>query len=81
MQAHHARGVVDAQGILKIDALSLLAGETVDVIILPSAKNGNDSTDREPTSEVDPLADIRVATGIPDLAERFDDYRFGKLSK
>lgn len=25
----------------------------------------------------DPLAGVRVATGIPDLAERFDDYRFG----
>ena len=26
----------------------------------------------------DPLADIRVDTGIPDLAENFDDYRFGR---
>jgi predicted DNA-binding antitoxin AbrB/MazE fold protein len=26
----------------------------------------------------DPLAGIRVATGIPDLAEHFDDYRFGR---
>jgi hypothetical protein len=49
-------------------------------MILPSVKNGNDSAGREPTNEADPLAGIRVATGIPDLAERFDDYRFGKLS-
>jgi hypothetical protein len=27
---------------------------------------------------VDPLADLRVSTGIPDLAEHFDDYRFGR---
>ncbi|MGA2063707.1 MAG: antitoxin family protein [Thermoguttaceae bacterium] len=27
---------------------------------------------------VDPLAGIRVSTGIADLAERFDDYRFGR---
>ncbi len=26
----------------------------------------------------DPLAGIRTTTGIPDLAENFDDYRFGK---
>lgn len=26
----------------------------------------------------DPLADIRIETGIPDLAEHFDDYRFGR---
>ena len=29
---------------------------------------------------VDPLADVRVSTGISDLAEHFDDYRFGKRS-
>lgn len=27
---------------------------------------------------VDPLANLRVSTGIPDLAEHFDDYRFGR---
>ncbi len=26
----------------------------------------------------DPLADIRVSTGISDLAEHLDDYRFGR---
>ena len=29
----------------------------------------------------DPLAGIRVSTGIPDLAENFDEYRFGKRSQ
>ena len=27
---------------------------------------------------VDPLAGVRVSTGISDLAEHFDDYRFGR---
>ena len=26
----------------------------------------------------DPLAGVRVSTGIADLAEKFDDYRFGR---
>ncbi len=26
----------------------------------------------------DPLEGVRAATGIPDLAEHFDDYRFGR---
>jgi len=26
----------------------------------------------------DPLADVRVSMGISDLAEHFDDYRFGR---
>lgn len=30
------------------------------------------------TNSGDPLADVRVATGIHDLAENFDDYRFGR---
>jgi predicted DNA-binding antitoxin AbrB/MazE fold protein len=27
---------------------------------------------------VDPLAGVRVSTGVTDLAENFDDYRFGR---
>lgn len=34
--------------------------------------------DEDQTDAADPLADVRVATGISDLAEHFDDYRFGK---
>ena len=29
-------------------------------------------------SRQDPLEGLRMATGIPDLAEHFDDYRFGR---
>ena len=32
---------------------------------------------QEEDAPADPLADIRVSTGILDLAEHFDDYRFG----
>jgi predicted DNA-binding antitoxin AbrB/MazE fold protein len=31
-----------------------------------------------PGSDDDPLADIRIATGLGDSAEHFDDYRFGR---
>ena len=39
------------------------------------------SSDTEKTTvpdTVDPLASVRVSTGISDLAEHFDDYRFGR---
>ena len=29
----------------------------------------------------DPLEGIRIPTGINDLAERFDDYRFGRKTR
>ena len=32
------------------------------------------------TNSGDPLANVRIATGIHDLAENFDDYRFGRRS-
>lgn len=34
----------------------------------PSSSNGSK----------DPLAGVRASTGIPDLAENFDDYRLGR---
>ena len=33
---------------------------------------------RAEESTLDPLAEIRVSTGVLDLAEHFDDYRFGR---
>jgi predicted DNA-binding antitoxin AbrB/MazE fold protein len=38
-------------------------------------------SDAEPTTSQrrrDPLEGLRVSTGIPDFAERFDDYRFNR---
>jgi predicted DNA-binding antitoxin AbrB/MazE fold protein len=31
-----------------------------------------------PNGQSDPLANVRASTGIKDLAEKFDEYRFGK---
>lgn len=38
----------------------------------------SDDGPQSDNGQSDPLAGVRVATGIPDLAENFDDYRFGK---
>jgi predicted DNA-binding antitoxin AbrB/MazE fold protein len=32
------------------------------------------------SSDEDPLAGIRISSGLRDLAEHFDDYRFGRRS-
>jgi predicted DNA-binding antitoxin AbrB/MazE fold protein len=37
-----------------------------------------DTTATQPANDEDPLAGIRIATGLGDLAEHFDDYRFGR---
>ncbi len=36
------------------------------------------SEEESTASLVDPLHGLSVATGIPDLAEHFDDYRLGR---
>jgi predicted DNA-binding antitoxin AbrB/MazE fold protein len=46
------------------------------VITVESESNQTDSTSSNET--VDPLSGIRTSTGISDLAENFDEYRFGK---
>ena len=58
-------------GILKLlDPVSLAEQQKVRVEI---------TVVEEPAADAvhDPLAKIRIHTGIPDLAEHFDDYRFG----
>jgi len=40
--------------------------------------NDQGANDQGANGKADPLAGIRATTGIPDLAEHFDDYRFGK---
>ncbi len=63
-------------GVFKpLDALSLPEHKQVRLTVEadgrePIVEMGNGSTD--------PLAGVRATTGIPDLAENFDDYRFGK---
>ena len=44
----------------------------------PAVADGEQGMSPEERRAVDdPLADLRISTGIPDLAENFDDYRFG----
>ena len=56
-------------GLLRpLDHLDLQDQQQVRVIVETAAQD---------TAE-DPLAGVRVSTGIPDLAEHFDDYRHGR---
>ena len=72
--------VIDAvfeNGILRpLDTLNLIEHERVRLTIDPIESNGAVPLDTEGLE--DPLAGVEVATGIPDLAEHFDDYRFGR---
>lgn len=43
---------------------------TIEAVTAPSLSSGNEIED--------PLAGLRVKTGLPDLAEQFDEYRFGR---
>ena len=45
--------------------------------------NGTKSPEQPRAIEVpgDPLAGLRVSTGIRDLAEHFDEYRFGRQAR
>lgn len=67
-------------GILRpLEALSLAEREHVRLTV-----ETDSSSAAAPSSagngSADPLAGLRVSTGISDLAENFDDYRFGKRS-
>jgi hypothetical protein len=44
MQTHHTKATIDANGSLHIDALPFSAGQTVDVIILPSTMQNDTDT-------------------------------------
>ena len=62
-------------GVLKpLDRLQLDEHEHVRVTV--ESAPGRDALPLPPAA--DPLANLRVSTGIPDLAEHFDDYRFGR---
>ncbi len=60
-------------GVFKpLEEPDLLESEQVRLTVEPVAPEA-DAPSRD-----DPLAGARAATGISDLAENFDDYRFGK---
>ena len=66
-------------GVLKpLEGLPFREHERVRVSAEAVERGGG--SDAAPPAVDDPLADIRIATGIPDLAEHFDDYRFGHRS-
>ena len=62
-------------GVLKpLEKLELGEHQRVQITVEAQAAVG------EPRDQAksDPLEGVHVATGIPDLAEHFDDYRFGR---
>ena len=59
-----------------LETPNLAEREHVRLTVEPdSSSDRSSSADNE---SADPLAGLRVSTGISDLAENFDDYRFGK---
>jgi hypothetical protein len=62
MQAHHTKAILDSNGGLHIEALPFSAGESVEVIVFPSAsnsKNGNSyPLHNTPITYVDPYEPV-----------------------
>jgi predicted DNA-binding antitoxin AbrB/MazE fold protein len=73
--------IIDAiyeNGVLRpLGSLDLAEHQQVRVIVEATAPG---ETASRPVSDEDPLAGIRINTGLGDLAEHFDDYRFGRRS-
>lgn len=74
--------VIDAvfeHGILRpLDTLELSENDRVRLTIDRIESNGDATVEAE--SPNDPLAGVGMSTGIFDLAEHFDEYRFGRRS-
>ena len=63
-------------GVLRpLEKLNLKENEQVQVSVHQTDSGKKDGMKLTP---VDPLDGLRVATGIADLSENFDDYRFGR---
>jgi predicted DNA-binding antitoxin AbrB/MazE fold protein len=64
-------------GVLRpVEALALPEHQRVQVTVEAISETGNGG--ETPSVRRDPLEGLRVATGIRDLSEHFDDYRFGR---
>ena len=62
-------------GVLRpVEALTLPEHQRVQVTVEAISETGTGG--RRPELRRDPLEGLRVATGISDLSEHFDDYRF-----
>jgi predicted DNA-binding antitoxin AbrB/MazE fold protein len=72
---HSIRAIFENGVFRPLDALTLTEHEEVRLTVEPISS----SSEAKPESDTtDPLADIRSSTGIADLAEHFDDFRFGR---
>ncbi len=64
-------------GVLRpLEKLDLGEHQRVQVTLQPVTVAKEDGGENR--GKLDPLEGIRSATGIPDLAKHFDDYRFGR---
>jgi predicted DNA-binding antitoxin AbrB/MazE fold protein len=64
-------------GVLRpLEKLDLKEHEKVQISIRSAGPTTVD--EKRSDSHPDPLEGLRIATGIQDLAENFDDYRFGR---
>jgi len=73
---HHAqtiRAIFENGVLVPLDELTLAEREQVRVTVMSNHPSPEFQSETD-----DPLAGIRVATGVSDLSEKFDDYRFGK---
>lgn len=73
----HTIQAIYENGVLKpLEKLTIGEHAQVQLVIETPAviEHGGDG------DRVDPLGGVSCATGIPDLAEHFDDYRFGRRS-
>jgi predicted DNA-binding antitoxin AbrB/MazE fold protein len=72
---HSIRAIYENGVFRPLDALTLTEHEQVRLTIESVSSDVATNTELD---GVDPLAGIRQSTGISDLAEHFDDYRFGR---
>jgi len=72
---NHVIQAVYEDGVLKpLEKLALGEHQQVQITVEPGAMAGT----LGPQDRDDPLDGVRAATGVLDLAENFDDYRFGR---
>jgi predicted DNA-binding antitoxin AbrB/MazE fold protein len=74
---HTVHAVYENGMFRPLEKLDLGEHQHVQLIV----KADSDVGPQRASDRADPLAGVRCATGIPDLAEHFDDYRFGRRSK
>lgn len=61
-----------------LEELGLPVADSQEVRITIEPETNRQQNHARSSDWADPLAGVRVDTGIPDLAEHFDDYRFGR---